>query len=284
MSSKILLCSDLDGTVMPNGPQPEAPEARPLLRLLARHPEVRLAYVTGRHRELLAEAVREYDLPQPDFALTDVGSTVYRVNNGVWRPSAAWQAEIAPDWHGKSAAELAGMLDGFFGLVLQEPEKQNRFKLSYYISDIDKAGHLAKTVADRLAIQGFAVNVIWSVDPMGKNGLLDILPRSANKLHAIQFLMEREGFSQEKTVFAGDSGNDLAVLASGVQAVLVANAGQEVRLEAEHLASKGGWSARLYLAKGGFLGMNGNYAAGVLEGVAHFIPELGEWLTARAKK
>ncbi len=30
---------------------------------------------------------------------------------------------------------------------------------------------------------------------------------------------------------------------------------------------------RLYLPRGNFLGMNGNYTAGVLEGLSHFFPE-----------
>jgi hypothetical protein len=32
----------------------------------------------------------------------------------------------------------------------------------------------------------------------------------------------------------------------------------------------------LYLARGGLLEMNGNYSAGILEGVAHYHPELLE--------
>jgi sucrose-6-phosphatase len=31
---------------------------------------------------------------------------------------------------------------------------------------------------------------------------------------------------------------------------------------------------RLYLAEGGFMQMNGNYSAGILEGVAHYHPQL----------
>ncbi len=33
-------------------------------------------------------------------------------------------------------------------------------------------------------------------------------------------------------------------------------------------------------ACGGFLGLNDNYAAGVLENLAHFQPEVGEWIGA----
>jgi hypothetical protein len=40
-----------------------------------------------------------------------------------------------------------------------------------------------------------------------------------------------------------------------------------------------GTAEHLYLARGGFLGMNGNYSAGILEGIGHFhghaLSELG---------
>ena len=100
-------------------------------------------------------------------------------------------------------------------------------------------------------------------------GLLDILPASANKLHAIRFLIEKEGFSEAETLFAGDSGNDLDVLLSSIPSVLVANADDEVQRAARAAAPES-----FYLASGGFLGMNGNYSAGILEAVAHYRPEL----------
>jgi hypothetical protein len=34
----------------------------------------------------------------------------------------------------------------------------------------------------------------------------------------------------------------------------------------------------LYVAQGGYLGMNGNYSAGILEGLAHYWPEVDTWL------
>jgi Sucrose-6F-phosphate phosphohydrolase len=92
-------------------------------------------------------------------------------------------------------------------------------------------------------------------------------------------MMERKGFSEQITVFAGDSGNDLPVLTSGMQAVLVRNATDEVRCEAVNAVRAKGCEHRLYLAHGGFLGMNGNYSAGVLEGAAHFLPQIRDWLS-----
>jgi hypothetical protein len=41
---------------------------------------------------------------------------------------------------------------------------------------------------------------------------------------------------------------------------------------------------RLYLPEGNFWGLNGNYAAGVIEGLVHFIPETRELVAAAVEK
>jgi len=116
------------------------------------------------------------------------------------------------------------------------------------------------------------------VDETTETGLLDILPERATKLHAVEFLMKRVEVDEEHLVYAGDSGNDLPVLTSGLQAVLVANAIPEVRQQAQEGVRQRKCNNRLYLARGEFLGMNGNYAAGILEGLAHFVPETKVWM------
>lgn len=82
-------------------------------------------------------------------------------------------------------------------------------------------------------------------------------------------------------MFSGDSGNDLPVLASPVQSVLVANATEAIRTRAIRLAAEQDTSEALYIARGGFLGMNGNYSAGILEGFVHFIPQATEWMARK---
>ena len=52
------------------------------------------------------------------------------------------------------------------------------------------------------------------------------------------------------------------------------NASEEVRREAMESVDKNGRPETLYVAQGNFMGMNGNYAAGVLEGLAHFEPHV----------
>jgi sucrose-6F-phosphate phosphohydrolase len=274
----ILLCSDLDRTLLPNGPQPESPRGRALLRRVAERPGVKLAYVSGRHRELLREAIDTYRLPEPDYAITDVGTRIYETKDGRWRVWDAWEDEIGPDWNGKRHNELAALFNDLSPLTVQEAEKQNIFKLSYYVAlDTDRTA-LLEDMSRRLAHAGVRANLIWSVDELDHVGLLDILPASANKLHAIRFLMDTLHIPSSRTLFAGDSGNDLAVLTSGMQSVLVANAARDVREAALQAVRESGHRDTLYLAKGSFLGMNGNYAAGVLEGLAHFFPETAAWL------
>ena len=92
------------------------------------------------------------------------------------------------------------------------------------------------------------------------------------------FLMKMSGFGYENTLFSGDSGNDIEVLASQVAAVLVANSQPKLRDLAIILANQNGCSDRLYIAKGDFHGMNGNYSAGILEGMSYYFPYTMDWI------
>ncbi|MCB1754012.1 MAG: HAD-IIB family hydrolase [Gammaproteobacteria bacterium] len=272
-----LLCTDLDRTLLPNGAQPESPAARAGFARLAARPQVTLAYVSGRDRELVKQAVADYRLPLPDFVIGDVGSSIYDLRDGQWTLWPDWQKEIAPDWRSLEQADLKAMLDDLDGLRLQENSKQNTFKLSYYVaSDADRK-LLGGQIAQRLEARDIAANLIWSIDETSDTGLLDLLPKRANKLHAIEFLREKLGISLSNTLFAGDSGNDLEVLSSPLPAVLVANATDVVRQQAIDEATVQNNRHALYLAHGDRYGMNGNYSAGILEGFAHYHPDFTDW-------
>lgn len=278
MSSRLLLCCDLDRTLLPNGPQPESPGARERFTRFVSRPEVTLVYVTGRHRELVEQAIAVYRLPRPDYVIGDVGTTIFEVTEKGWRLQQAWEEEIAPDWAGLSHADINALLGDIKSLQLQEVTKQNIHKLSYYVPLYVDHVALLDEVRQCLKHHGINTCLVWSIDEPAGIGLLDVLPARANKLHAVEFLMQQGGYTHKQTVFAGDSGNDLPVLSSAIPAVLVSNASLEVRDSAQQQAMALGHSEQLYLAAGGLQGMNGNYSAGVLEGVVHFMPETGAWL------
>ncbi|MCQ8118802.1 HAD-IIB family hydrolase [Methylomonas rosea] len=278
MLKRILICTDLDRTLLPNGSQPESTGAREAFARLVLRPEVTLAYVSGRHRELVEEAIREYGLPAPDWVIGDVGTTIYRAGAGGWKHWAAWEDDIATDWRGLMAKELRPLFADLPDLRLQEETKQNRFKLSYYLSMRCDAKALRQEMASRLEAQNLAASLIYSVDEASATGLLDVLPARATKLHAVEFLMRHQAFDIDNTVFAGDSGNDLPVIVSRIPSVLVANADRAVVEQAQALIGQEGNQAAFYLARGGFLSMNGNYSAGILEGIVHYLPETRHWM------
>jgi HAD superfamily hydrolase (TIGR01484 family) len=280
----ILICSDLDRTLIPNGFQQESALARPVFRRLAENANIYLAYVSGRDKQLIIDAIDEFHLPQPDYAIGDVGTTFYRIINGNWQLTAAWSEEIGQDWKGLSWESLAEYFEDMQDIRLQEREKQSQYKLSFYTDEDVNLPSLKKKIRLVLVQKGLRANIIWSVDEINTNGLLDIIPARANKLHAIQFLMKKEQFSEVNTVFAGDSGNDLDVLTSGLKSILVRNAMGEVRKEAIETLSAKHMMHRLYFPKGNYCGMNGNYAAGVLEGLVHFFPETKKLIADAANK
>jgi HAD superfamily hydrolase (TIGR01484 family) len=278
METSILLATDLDRTLLPNGDAPESPGALPLFRRFAALAHVTLAYVTGRHRQLVEQAMADYGLPTPDFVVGDVGTSIYAIRSGDWQPDRDWTESIMADWRGLGHADLARSLSAISELRLQEASKQGICKISYYAPSLADPSALLEQVRATLAATGAACNIVWSIDETIDTGLLDVLPASASKLHALEFLRGQLGIPLEHTVFAGDSGNDMEVLASGIPSVLVANAKDQVRAEAVAAAARSGHANTLYLAHGGLGGTNGNYSAGILEGVAHFIPATRAWM------
>ena len=276
MPERLLLCTDLDRTLLPNGPQPESSQARNQFAALAADPRLVLAYVTGRDRQLVREALALYQLPQPDFVIADVGTTIYRIEpDGNWTADEAWETKIGADWNGKANLDLQQLLAGIPDLRLQEERKQNRHKLSYYLALDANRGAVARKVMERLRAAAVRARVVWSIDEQANIGLFDILPESASKYHAVAMLQQLQGFTDSNTVFSGDSGNDMEVLTSSIPSVLVANSDPQVQQEALQLAASSGHSAQLYIARGGYNGMNGNYSAGILEGIAHYHPQWG---------
>lgn len=276
---RLLVCTDLDRTLLPNGPQPESPGARALFARLAGRDEVQLAYVSGRDPGRVRAAIAEYELPLPDFVISDVGTTILTATGaGEWEADTQWAASIGADWGARDGDALHELLRGFDELRRQEDDRQAAYKLSYY-APVSR-GELPAQLDERLAASGVQARVVWSVDEARNLGLIDVLPASASKYHAIRALATREGLSLDSTVFCGDSGNDMEVLVSEVPAVLVANGAPEVMAEARQRSAERRLAHRLYIAMGGFMGMNGCYAAGMLEGIAHFHPLTRDWLTA----
>ena len=274
---RLLICTDLDRTLLPNGTQPESQQAREYFSRLCQREEVTLVYVSGRNKKQVEKAITCYRLPRPALVISDVGTKIYDLRGGDWSTVHEWETEIAPDWRGMTSGDLRHLFQDIRGLQLQEREKQNIYKLSYYFSLHQGKQKLTEQLQQRLDEHKLHASLIWSVDDPAGIGLLDITPRSATKLHAIEFMRQALEFPLADTIYAGDSGNDLQVLTSPIQAILVANATEAIREEALLGAKRFGTIDSIYLAKGSDFG-NGNYSTGIIEGIIHYKPEVLSWL------
>jgi len=278
----LLLCTDLDRTLVPNGAQPEHPQARPAFCGFCSQPMVRLAYVSGRDLGRVEQAIARYQLPWPDYAITDVGTKIYQRDDVSWHEVARWQQHIAQSWRGHSHEQLKQTLSVVAELQLQEASKQNDFKLSYYVPLTADHHNVLSSVQHHLERLGVEVELIWSIDDIEQVGLLDVLPRNACKRKAIEFLQRELGYASDQVVFAGDSGNDLAVLVSPIRSILVANADLDIKRQARQQAAEQGNSERLYIACDNVSALGGNYAAGILQGIAFFFPRLMAAINGKA--
>jgi hydroxymethylpyrimidine pyrophosphatase-like HAD family hydrolase len=152
--------------------------------------------------------------------------------------------------------------------------------LSYYVPLYSDTDAVIQAIEARLRGHGIEVSVIWSIDEPKNIGLIDVLPRNASKLHAIKFLQGKLNYQHQEIVFAGDSGNDMPVLVSDVQSILVDNASDNIKASAEQQSTQKGHASSLYLAQAERYGMNANYAAGVLEGIGYYAPLFDDLIRA----
>lgn len=273
-----LLCTDLDRTLLPNGEASESPAARPVLWHLLRSFDVALAYVSGRDLQRVLRAIDEYQLQIPDVIVADVGTSIYVQINGEWRLQDAWQALIGQDWNGFDSVGIRSMLAGFGELEDQEEDRQTRFKRSYYLPRQMNAESLRQRLDEHLTGEGISASLVFSDDPQKGVQLLDILPRHATKVDAIRHVQNMLTIANEHTLFSGDSGNDVTALASGIPSVTVRNADAPTRDAVRQLAALNATQATSYQAEGslqlaGGHVLNGNYAAGIVEGLLHFNPD-----------
>lgn len=262
----LILCIDLDRTLIPNGDQLEPAGARARFADLAAQPHVTLVFVTGRDLGLVSEARKTWSLPAPDVIVADVGASVWWLDDDVAVRDERWDASLALDWAPHRHADLAAALGEIAALSPQPADRQATHKLSFFVAADAPRESLDQAVAARLDALGVRARRIWSVDEAAGVGLLDVLPSSASKLHALRHVLARLNAAERDAVFAGDSGNDLEVLASSISSVLVANASDEVRQAASAAARQAGNAAALLVAEG----PQACYAGGALAGVAHF--------------
>lgn len=256
-----VLATDLDGTLIPlPGNEANVKDLLEIARARSKG-KLPLVFATGRHLESVEEAIVEFNLPQPDWIVCDVGSRIVDCRSGTRTDFVAYSEHLLELAGGLSRTEVESALSGIEGLSLQVPEHQTDFKVSFECA----AGQLdaiLEQVEARTA--GLPYSCMGSLDPFLNCGLIDVMPGRVNKAYALLWLATHADFKPDEVVYSGDSGNDLAALASGFRAIIVANASKGLVGKVAALQSERGISAeRCFQARD-------EATSGVLEGCLHY--------------
>ncbi|TPG48227.1 HAD-IIB family hydrolase [Sphingomonas glacialis] len=236
--SRLLLC-DIDNTLTGC-----TVGALGMAAYLQAEPNLAFGVATGRSLQEAERLLVEWGQPAPDVLITSVGAEIY------WRHGARLVADAdyaAHIDHGWDPAAVEARVAGLAGVERQPAVEQRRHKRSYF------AEEPAVVAAIRSAVTDLPVRVIHS-----HGRLLDIVPARAGKGAAMQWAARALGVAPDQVYAAGDSGNDLDMLAQCHNGILVANYSTEL---AELIGRP-----TIYLA-------HRAHAAGVVEGMRAFAME-----------
>ncbi|MGX2040154.1 HAD-IIB family hydrolase [Methylocaldum sp. MU1018] len=253
-----LFASDLDGTLLPNTgklPNPGCLErTRALLQALldARCP---VCVVSGRHLTLARQGLAVFRLPPPTWWICNVGTEIYDQAGILDRE---WQSRLGPPL---DRGALRRTLGNIARLSPQEQQKQGPHKFSLYYP-VPVCRELRMEIVSRVREVRNDLQMISSVEESSGRTLLDIVPANAGKSHALWYVAERCGVAGDRIFFAGDSGNDLDALLSGVRGALVGNTPEDVRTQAAE-RQKHDKDARLFIAAA-------YYGDGIIEALSRY--------------
>jgi maltooligosyltrehalose trehalohydrolase len=257
-----VLATDLDGTLIPlDGNEQNRTDLEQLKQLLDDRDAV-LTFVTGRHLEIVEHAIRQHALPQPDWIICDVGTSIYRKSPEGWAQETAYREHLDGLITLLPIDQLRRELADVPGLTLQEEAKQGAFKLSYYVQENELEDAVAR-IESVLDQRNAPWSIISSVDPFTRDGLIDLLPRGVSKAYAVEWWRQHCNIERDDLVFAGDSGNDFAALVAGYRVIVVRNADRDLARRVEEFHASQQWQGLLYLA-------DAPATSGVLQGCRAF--------------
>ena len=262
-SAKGVLATDLDGTLIPLNGCPENQTDLKRLSAVIQEQGIQLLFVTGRHLSSVETAIKEFQLPKPDWVICDVGTSIFQCTaSGTFELVSQYADRLGEILGLSNIRPVAEQLKHISTLRLQEDEKQGPFKLSYYV-DAQQLGAVSAAVSKTLSASKVDHELIASVDPFNGDGLIDILPLGVSKAFALNWWLSFQAIDFQSVIFSGDSGNDLAAMIAGYKTVVVGNADHALSQRVAQHHDEKGWKDRLFLAKS-------KATSGVLEGVKFF--------------
>ncbi len=262
-TTRYLLASDMDGTVIPLDDRPEREqEIEWFTDDLHGQSGLVLAYATGRDLNRVLMGIAEWKLPEADWLICDVGTSLYYSadDDGEWVLSNEYRAEMQQRFGGHTAHDVAEVLQGY---PEQDASRQTEFKHSYVFKVENKPEQLLPEIKQKLQDAGIRAELVYSTDVYTGEAFLDVLPAGVAKDYAVYFLRKHLNLDASQVVYAGDSGNDELAFKSGINGIVVANADPKLVADLKKWAAENAKRDHLFFATQPFI-------AGVHEGCRHF--------------
>lgn len=211
-----IFSSDLDGTLL--GDEAAAKRFKMVWQQTAPAERPLLCYNTGRHLPGALDPIQRGILPDPDYIISGVGTSVYDFQAG--HVLKEFSEILEEGWDRDRVEQVISQLA--FALTPQPNHFQNSFKSSWYLDDASP--EQIEMVRAALEEAGLDTHVVYS-----SARHLDILPRWANKGNALRWLLKHLGIPGFELIVAGDSGNDSAMFAlQGVHGIIPGNVQPEL--------------------------------------------------------
>ncbi|WP_061933037.1 HAD-IIB family hydrolase [Aureimonas sp. AU22] len=211
-----------------------------------RQPGLAFGVATGRSFHSALAILEQQDAPRPQVVISSVGSEIHHLdrNGTTYSQDPEWRAIVSRDWSRDDARRVLAKVPG---LLPQAPLEQRAHKLSYFT---EGQPGIVGQVRAALERAGLRCSVIHS-----HGRYLDVLPIRASKGTAVDFVRARLGLTPDAVFVAGDSGNDIEMLRTIPQAIIVGNFSDGL--------------AAMPALRHSYVAHN-THARGVIEGVLHF--------------
>ncbi len=233
-----LIITDLDNTLTGD------PDALSDFKdLIAENDHIGFGLATGRRLDSAMEMIDELGLPMPDVLDTDAGTQLHYGSN--LTPDLSWRKQIGYAW---KPDEVRDLLIGMPGVYAQESKHCSDYKISFEL-DQSQAPSLQE-IKRALRSAGLRAKAVVSLGMY-----LDIVPVRGGSDLSMRHLLWKWGFSPEKVLVAGDSGNDAGMLLGRTLGVVVGNYSPEL----ERLRKR----PRVFFA-------SSSHARGILEGIDYY--------------
>ncbi len=244
-----LVCSDIDGTLLPEGTAELNPELFSVIRRL-KEKDILFAAASGRP---YSSIVKLFESVKDDIIfVSENGAYVccrgYLMSEEVieWRDVCEWVEEA------RKIPEASFTLDAEGGLYSEsrDPEFLRLIREGYHshltiVKDVlSERRHINKvSVYRKKGIDAVAKDMVprWQERlhcTIAGDIWLDFMNKESNKGHAIREIQKTLRIRPEETMVFGDNQNDLEMLAAATESYAVANAAEPVRKAAKYITDR----------------------------------------------